>query len=131
MRRAWAVWSALVVSCSAGMSPGLDGDCRLDGEVRCDAEGVRLLECQVGRWVILSDCRGPARCQNAGGEVRCDSSGNGAGHHCLPSSEGKVRCEPDGGAAILRCRDGVLQIERSCAEPERCVQEDGGLSCGA
>lgn len=112
------------------MKPGPDGDCRADGEVRCDAEGLRLLECRAGQWATLSDCRGPDRCQSVGGEVRCDSSGNTVGHRCLASSEGRVRCEPDGGTGILRCVSGTLTLERACVAPERCVQGDGGLICG-
>ncbi len=123
------VW-AVLWACSGSMPRGPDAECSVDGEIRCSAEGVQLLECRAGLWATLADCRGPERCQAVGGEVRCDSTGNTVGHRCLASSEGRVRCEPDGGTGILRCVGGTLTLERACVAPERCAQGDGGLVCG-
>lgn len=122
--------------------PRPDGACTVEENPACDsteggagADGAwlsaRLLICRGGHYAVYSDCRGPAGCSVAGDQVSCDFSGNSAGDRCPPTSEGKVRCDPDAGVNILRCVDGGLSIIFECAAPTRCVITDGGvLTCG-
>ncbi len=101
---------------------GTDGD-------TCETGSDRLLQCVNLQWVTISDCHGPVGCTQNGDTTFCDTSGNTAGDICAPTSEGRVRCEPDGGAAILRCMDQVLTVIHTCDAPLRCGSEDGGLTC--
>ncbi len=108
-------------------SPGTS--CSPDNSGACETP-TRLLICKNQMWVIASDCKGPDGCTLVTDTYTCDLRGNTAGDHCPSQSEGKVRCEPDGGANILRCRDGLLSIELRCPSPTACVLTPAaGLNC--
>ncbi len=61
--------------------------------------------------------------------AECDTSGNSVGDRCAPTSEGKVRCDPDGGLNILRCVEGSLAVIFECQAPTNCGINDAGLTC--
>ena len=103
--------------------------CTTESSGTC-ATATRLLVCKNAAWAIAADCKGPDGCKQEGESIACDLSGNGVGDHCPGSSEGKVRCEPDGGANILRCRSGVLDVDYTCQSPTICAfVPDAGLTC--
>jgi hypothetical protein len=107
------------------------GHCQGEGTGAChEAEPLALI-CTNGTWAAFSECRGANGCVVDGGELSCDTSGNSVGDHCAPTSEGKVRCDPDGGLNILRCVSGVLGVEFVCPPPTLCIFDtDGGvLTC--
>jgi hypothetical protein len=89
----------------------------------------RLLQCTESTWVTYADCHGPRGCSIRTDTADCDTSGNSVGDHCAPDSEGKVRCDPDGGLNILRCVDGGLNVIFTCSPPSQCGVNDGGLTC--
>lgn len=111
------------------MAPFADGACESSDGDTCETGSDRLLQCINGKWTILSDCHGPVGCTQSGDTTFCDTTGNSGGDSCAPTSEGRVRCEPDGGAQILQCMDRVLTVIHECAAPMRCGSEDGGLTC--
>jgi hypothetical protein len=88
-----------------------------------------LLQCRTNTWAVFSDCHGVGGCAVEADVVRCDTSGNTVTDRCPPSSEGKVRCDPDAGANVLRCVDGGLVVEFPCPSGTSCAVLDAGLSC--
>jgi hypothetical protein len=96
---------------------------------RCDMSAPRLLQCVNGRFEIYADCKGPKGCTVTQDTADCDTTGNSAGDRCAPVSEGKVRCDPDGGLNILRCVDGRLDVIFTCMPPSICGINDAGLTC--
>jgi hypothetical protein len=122
-----------LVACGTTMNtaPREGAACTQENAGACETP-TRLLACRELTWTVLSDCKGPQGCRQSNGTVDCDTSLNGVGDRC--TNIGRVRCDPDGGLQILRCRDGgVLGVEFSC--PERggvqlqCALSDAGLSC--
>lgn len=109
------------------LEPG--APCRSESTAGCEANTRRLLQCVNKAYVVVSDCRGPGGCAEADGAVTCDTSGNTAGDRCPPSSEGKLRCDPDAGVQILRCVDGGLTSVFVCPRLTVCGVTDAGLSC--
>lgn len=103
--------------------------CSGEGAGRCDAEALRLLQCVNGTYVVYADCKGPKGCSLTSDTAECDTSTNGQGDRCAPTSEGKVRCDPDGGTNILRCVDGGLELEFACPVGLVCGFNDAGLTC--
>lgn len=111
------------------MAPFSGDPCDAAAGDTCETGTHRLLQCVNGRWATVSDCRGPRGCVQNGDTTFCDTTGNTGGDTCAPSSEGRVRCEPDGGTKILQCIDRVLTAVHQCEPPQRCGSEDGGLTC--
>lgn len=107
------------------------GLCRDEGTGACHQSQPTALLCSSGTFSVFSDCKGLNGCQVDGGSLSCDTSGNSVGDRCAPTSEGKVRCDPDGGVNILRCDGGVLGIEFVCPGAMRCLFDfDAGvLTC--
>lgn len=125
-----ALLALLACGCAGGganLSPG--APCASEGVGRCDGEAPRLLQCVGGAYVVYADCKGPRGCTASGSTADCDTSGNGLGDRCAPPSEGKVRCDPDGGVNILRCVDGGLSLEFACPPGRTCGLGDAGLTC--
>jgi hypothetical protein len=129
----WVVLVSALIACGTTMTPAPreGAACTQENAGACETP-TRLLACRELTWTVLSDCRGPQGCRQSNGTVECDTSLNGVGDRC--SNLGRVRCDPDGGLQILRCRDGgVFGVEFSC--PERggvqlqCVLSDAGLTC--
>jgi hypothetical protein len=130
MRWCFVVAVCLAIACAPAQPPVAGGPCRRSGGAACDEATAQLLECDGSTWRIYSDCKGSRGCATDGGEVTCDTSGNTAGDRCPPTSEGKVRCEPDGGANILRCLDGGLSVIFTCPTGTICgFVPDAGLTC--
>ncbi len=124
---------ALTLACSApsGSAQATSGGaCNTENAGACETP-TRLLVCQNKIWVTASDCKGPDGCRLVdASSVECDFRGNSAGDLCASSSEGKVRCDPDGGVNILRCTGGTLAVEFTCPNTTLCsVIPDAGLSC--
>jgi hypothetical protein len=88
-----------------------------------------MLQCQAGLYAVYADCRGTTGCVVSNESASCDTSGNTVGDRCPPTSEGKVRCDPDAGAHILRCVDGGLTSVFTCPANTACGLTDAGLSC--
>ncbi len=105
------------------------GACTNENEGACESP-TRLLICHNKVWVVASDCKGPDGCRLNQDTYDCDLRGNSIGDTCPAQSEGKVRCDPDGGVNILRCVDSVLRLEYACPTATVCdFIEDAGLSC--
>ena len=108
--------------------------CRIHGiavlaSSQCESS-TRLLVCQSKIWAASTDCKGPDGCRLVGDAYECDLRGNTLGDLCPAQSEGKVRCDPDGGVNILRCKKGVLNLEFVCPQTTVCqFIEDAGLTC--
>lgn len=122
----------LMIACSGGDArpiAAVGGPCTTENAGVC-ASPTRLLSCHNQAWVAATDCKGPDGCRLVGESYECDLRGNSLGDLCPVTSEGKVRCDPDGGVNILRCRQGVLSLEFVCPEPSLCsFVEDAGLTC--
>ena len=126
------LWLSAValMACPAPPVPDVGVACNDDGTAVCDPTGTRMLQCTHSVWRLYSDCRGPDRCAHTGDTISCDTSGNTVGDTCPPTSEGKVRCDPDGGVNFLRCIDGGLAIIDTCPTGTLCgFRPDAGLSC--
>jgi hypothetical protein len=122
-----ALW--LLTACPGPTAPAPGGACSTEGTASCEAANAQLLQCRANVWASYSDCRGGGGCAVEADVVRCDTSGNTVGDRCPPTSEGKVRCDPDAGANILRCVDGGLVVEFPCPTGKACAVLDAGLSC--
>lgn len=127
MRWFAALLSLTLTACLEPRTVGEGTDCSGESTGACDPATQQLLQCSGGRFVVYSDCKGEGGCMTDGQTVSCDSSGNGAGDRC--AAAGKYRCEPDGGAQILRCDEGVLTVQDTCPAPMICAYYDGGLGC--
>jgi hypothetical protein len=126
----WSVLLLLFLGCPPAPSPTVGTKCSAENIGRCDAEAARLLQCTNGTFRIYADCHGPKGCSVTSDTADCDTSGNSVGDRCAPTSEGKVRCDPDGGVNILRCNDGGLEVIFECPAPQSCGLDDGGaLTC--
>lgn len=122
--------ASVFIACSGPMPPTLGSRCNTESIGHCDATAPRLLQCRNGAFVVYADCKGSGGCSATAETVDCDTSGNSVGDRCAPSSEGKVRCDPDGGVNILRCADGMLGVIFTCASPTFCGTNDAGaLTC--
>ncbi|MBL9037062.1 MAG: hypothetical protein JNG84_00985 [Archangium sp.] len=132
MRFVWLLLAALsaCTPVSTSTDPVEGAACTTEAEGFCSST-TRLLGCYGQVWAVASDCKGPDGCRRTGDDVyECDSSGNSVGDRCPRQSEGKVRCDPDGGVTILRCRDGGFDVEFVCPGSTRCsFVPDAGLSC--
>lgn len=119
-----------LVACPTPVDPTPGGPCTNETVGRCDPDAPRLLQCTDAQWVIYADCKGPRGCTLTDDTADCDTSGNSIGDRCAPTSEGKARCDPDGGLNILECRDGGLNLVWTCTSPTICGIGDGGrLTC--
>lgn len=125
----WSVFVLLLLGCPAAPVPSVGAPCTSENIGRCDAEAKTLLQCTNGVFRVYADCRGPRGCTVTSDTADCDTSGNTVGDRCAPTSEGKVRCDPDGGLNILRCVDGGLAVEFECTPPQTCGINDAGLTC--
>ena len=125
----WTVLLILALGCPAPIPPVVGARCPDENIGRCDSEAMRLLQCTSATWRIYADCRGANGCSVTGDTAECDTSGNTVGDRCAPTSEGKVRCDPDGGINILRCLDGGLEVIFECQPPTICGANDAGLTC--
>jgi hypothetical protein len=125
-------WSILFIllACTPmpGGPPSVGDVCHINGMAACASE-TRLFICEAQRFVILSDCKGVLGCRMNGETAQCDTTGNSVGDVCAPSSEGKLRCDPDAGRNILRCVDAGLWVERACENGTQCGAVDAGLVC--
>lgn len=119
----------LVLGCPAPPTPTEGAPCTAESIGRCDTEAPRLLQCSGGVFRVYADCKGPRGCSVTADTADCDTSGNSVGDRCAPTSDGKVRCDPDGGLNILRCTDGGLEVIFECAPPSSCGINDAGLTC--
>ncbi len=125
----WTLFALMLLGCPAPVDPTLGGPCTTELAGRCDSEAPRLLQCLDGGYQLYADCHGTRGCSIVNDTADCDTSGNSVGDHCAPTSEGKVRCDPDGGANILLCSDGGLHAVVSCTAPTSCALADAGLAC--
>jgi hypothetical protein len=125
----FAVTMVVLLGCPAPMDPTVGGPCTAEGVGRCDALEPRLLQCTNRVYVTYADCKGERGCSSTTDTANCDTTGNSVGDRCAPDSEGKVRCDPDGGLNILRCVDGGLTPIFTCRPPSRCGTNDAGLTC--
>lgn len=119
----------LLLACAPPKDLAVGGECYGDNIGRCEPSGTRLMECVDEKWTVYSDCFGPNGCSMNNDTANCDTSGNSIGSRCAPTSEGRVRCDPDGGLNILRCVNGTLVFIDACQAPMRCGLTDGGLTC--
>lgn len=119
----------LATACSAPVPPAPGGPCKGEDTATCEAATARMLLCKNSAFEIYSDCKGANGCKVDDQTATCDTSGNTVGDRCPPTSEGKVRCDPDGGAAILRCVDGGLANVYTCPAGTICGINDAGLTC--
>lgn len=127
---AWVLFVCLA-ACPATPPPAAGQPCVGEAQAACDETAPRLLTCTASAWVVTVDCLGARGCVATSAEVSCDTTGNSAGAACAPSSEGRLRCDPDGGAAILRCEQGRLAVLERCTQGAWCgVVPDAGLACG-
>ncbi|MEW6432538.1 MAG: hypothetical protein AB1730_13630 [Myxococcota bacterium] len=130
MRWNFLAAAVLAIACSPAQPPAAGGPCKTAGGAACDDTRAQLLECDGMTWRVYSDCKGGGGCSTDGASVNCDTTGNTAGDRCPPTSEGKVRCEPDGGDDILRCVDGGFTVIFTCPVGTICgVVPDAGLTC--
>jgi hypothetical protein len=125
----WTALLSVLLACSPTPNPSLGEKCTAENVGRCDADAPRLLQCTNGAFRIYADCKGPNGCMVNNDTAECDTSGNSVGDRCAPTSEGKVRCDPDGGLNILRCLDGGLEVIFECPAPKICGVNDAGLTC--
>src|SRR5262245_54783988 len=125
----WLVLLPLFFACPQAPAPSVGTACTSENVGRCDADAPRLLQCTNGAFRIYADCKGPNGCAVNSDTAECDTSGNSVGDRCAPTSEGKVRCDPDGGLNILRCIDGGLEVIFECPPPSACGINDAGLTC--
>lgn len=129
-RMRWSLLAAVVLMGCPEKSPIVAGaPCTSETVGRCDLDAPRLLQCTMGTYQIYADCYGPKGCSVTSDTAECDISGNSIGSHCPPTSEGKVRCDPDGGLSILRCVSGTLKVEFACPDASVCGLTDAGLTC--
>jgi hypothetical protein len=129
-RPLWRVLPVVLLACAgAAVVPHPGVACAQNDTATCDPDNHQFLECQANTYVAVADCHGPAGCAVVNDVASCDTSGDSLGDRCPPSSEGKVRCDPDGGHLILRCIDGGLSSIFECPTSTRCAIEDAGLSC--
>lgn len=120
----------LFFGCPPAPNPTEGSSCTAENVGRCEANANRLLQCTNGTYRVYADCKGPNGCSVTSDTANCDTSGNSVGDRCAPTSEGKVRCDPDGGLNILKCLDGGLEAIFECAPPSICGITDGGeLTC--
>ena len=119
----------LLLGCPADPPATAGTACKPENIGRCDTAAPRLLQCTGGLFRIYADCKGPRGCSVTADTADCDTSGNSVGDRCAPTSEGKVRCDPDGGLNILRCNDGGLDVIFGCTPPSFCGINDAGLTC--
>lgn len=132
--RQWLLAVALTSAACGEMTkavlPVAGGACRQENVGACETS-TRLLICRESRWAVESDCKGAGGCRVSGDTVDCDTRGNSVGDAC--ASAGRVRCDPDGGAQILRCSPSrVLAVEFVCPRNVTqtfCVLGDAGLTC--
>ncbi|GMU59082.1 MAG: hypothetical protein IT380_10495 [Myxococcales bacterium] len=130
MRRLLLAAALAAAACSPATPPAAGGPCRTAGGAACDADTSQMLQCDGTSYLVFSDCKGPGGCRVEGETVNCDTTGNTAGDRCAPTSEGKVRCEPNGGDDILRCLDGGLTSVFTCPTGTICgLVPDAGLTC--
>jgi hypothetical protein len=125
----WTVLLLLLLGCPAPAPPTEGAKCTDENIGRCEEGSERLLQCTSGTFRVYADCKGPLGCSITSDTADCDTSGNSVGDRCAPTSEGKVRCDPDGGLNILRCIDGGLEVIFECAPPMACGVNDAGLTC--
>lgn len=125
----WTPLLLLLLGCPPAPPVTLGANCTAENLGRCDATGSRLLQCTNGTFRIYADCKGSRGCVVSQDTADCDTSGNTVGDRCAPTSEGKVRCDPDGGLNILRCSSGGLEIIFECRPPSSCGMNDAGLTC--
>ena len=123
----WTVLLILALGCPAPIPPVVGAKCSDENIGRCDAEARQLLQCTSATWRIYADCHGANGCKVAADTAVCDTSGNSVGDRCALTSEGKVRCDPDGGLRILRCVDGGLEVIFECRPPDICGINDAGM----
>ncbi len=131
MRQLMLVSLLAMTACPAPIEvgPQTGAACTMQNAGACQTP-TRLLVCQNKLWVASTDCKGPDGCRLVGDAYDCDLRGNTIGDLCPSQSEGKVRCDPDGGVNILRCKQGVLNLEFPCPQTTACVFiEDAGLTC--
>lgn len=119
----------LLLACPPPAEPTVGSSCTPENIGRCDTEDSRLLQCTGGVFQVYADCRGSQGCTLSGDTAVCDTTGNSVGDRCAPTSEGKVRCDPDGGLNILRCSAGGLEVIFECQPPTVCGISDAGLTC--
>ncbi|MFZ5443995.1 MAG: hypothetical protein ACOZQL_28585 [Myxococcota bacterium] len=120
----------LVFACPGPTAIEAGAPCTAETVGRCDPTAPRLLQCSGGAWVVYADCKGPRGCTLSDETADCDTSGNSVGDRCAPTSEGKARCDPDGGLNILQCLDGGLDLVWTCTTPTICgVGDAGQLTC--
>jgi hypothetical protein len=126
-------WSAfallLLFGCPSAPVLQAGSPCPTENLGRCEEDTSRLLQCKDGSFTVYADCKGPKGCAVSGDTAECDTSGNSVGDRCAPTSEGKVRCDPDGGTQILRCEQGALTVEMVCPQGRICGLNDAGLTC--
>ncbi|MBL8912673.1 MAG: hypothetical protein JNM17_18410 [Archangium sp.] len=120
---------ASFAACPPPPDPTLGATCATETIGRCDVSAPRLLQCTNGKFTLYADCKGPNGCSVNEETADCDTTGNSVGDHCAPTSEGKVRCDPDGGLNILRCVSGQLDVIFTCMPPSICGISDTGLTC--
>ncbi len=125
----WSLLAVVLLGCPAPVEPTAGAPCTAETIGRCDSEAPRLLQCTSGTFQIYADCKGPRGCAVTSDTADCDTSGNSVGDRCAPTSEGKLRCDPDGGLRALRCVDGGLGVLFTCVAPMFCGLFDGGLTC--
>lgn len=126
----WTVFLLLLLGCPPGpVTIVVGAPCTSENIGRCDAEAPRLLQCTNGVFRLYADCKGPKGCSVTNDTADCDTSGNTGGDHCAPTSEGKVRCDPDGGMNVLQCDGGALEVIWTCEAPRVCGIGDAGLTC--
>ena len=126
----WSFIALMLLGCPAAPVPVAGGPCSAENIGRCDSEAPRLLQCVNSTFHIYADCKGPRGCSVTSDTADCDTSGNSVGDRCAPTSEGKVRCDPDGGLNILRCNDGGLDAIFECMPPQICgITDAGELTC--
>lgn len=131
------LWLLLSLTGCPAATPVADQPCTVSGTATCEPDAGRIVVCMTGdagalRWSVYSDCKGAEGCAVLeDSSISCDTSLNNTGDRCAPVSEGKARCEPTNGGAVLLCSEGVLAELKKCVDGTRCTRTDAGLGCCA
>ena len=105
----------------------LGASCFPEGGAACTPDEKTWLVCKNGEYVLRQPCRGTKGCtvNKETSAVSCDGSVGYVGDPCEP--EGSAACTHDG-RARLKCKNGKLSFEVSCAGAG-CKVTSKGIEC--
>lgn len=104
----------------------LDDTCSPDGVAACTTDGARLLACAGEKFVLKSECRGPAKCAVNGTAVQCDQSKGNLDDAC--SLEGSALCSTDD-TKVFKCVSGKVVAVKDCTDGTKCTETADAIDC--